>query len=115
MIVFNLLSHNENLSKLACKEILQAGFALEIFLDENIHEVCFENNTVVQHKLFKLAFITKARLFDDIERLLTEKIPKNDFRFYSNPVTQIDVQEGLKIRTQLTDGLPPGKSPTNPS
>jgi hypothetical protein len=115
MIVFNLLSKNEVFCRMACQEILDAGYALQIFLDENIHEFRLNHGSLEKDRLFKLVFITKARLFDDIERLLSEKIPENDFRLFSNPVTQIDFKEGERIRNQLPDGAPPPKDPTNAS
>ncbi len=115
MIVFNLLTRKAEQAKEAGKIILEANYALQIFMDEAISEFHLEDSKMVEGKLYRIIFITKAMLFDDIEHLLNTRFPDNNFRLYSTPITQLDSREADKIRSLLPSGQNSPKLPINPS
>jgi hypothetical protein len=115
MIVFNLLTRKIEHAKEAGKIILEANFAMQIFMDEAISEFHLEDSNMVEGRLYRIIFITKAMLFDDIEYLLNTHFPDNSFRLYSTPITQLDAREADKIRTILPSGQNTPKPPIKPS
>ncbi|MEZ5172200.1 MAG: hypothetical protein R2850_01470 [Bacteroidia bacterium] len=115
MIVFYLVSNSEENTSRACELILNAGFAHQVFADHAVDSFRVIEGMIQQEELIRLIFLTKAMLFDDIERLLSQEIPEHDFRIYSTPVTQVDGATGKAIRERLPDGIQSSVTPTNPS
>lgn len=115
MVVFYLVSQDPQKIKTAYEEILKAGLAEQIFLDDAVSSFSLVDGNIKMASQLRLIFITKAMLFDDIEDLLSTKISGNDFRMYSTPVTQIDEATGKATREKLPDTIQNDGKPINPS
>lgn len=115
MIVFNLITKHHSLAKLAAEKVLKEKMAMNVFIDEEITELSIMNDKLNEGKSYRLIFLTKGMLFDDIEFLLNEFIPENDFRYYSTPVTQISNDLASNMRKSLINQRVQVNAPTNPS
>lgn len=115
MIVFNLITKHHKLARLAAEKVLKENMAMNVFIDEEIAELSIVDEKLVEDKSYRLIFLTKGMLFDDIESLLNEYIEGNDFRYYSTPVTQISNELASTMRKSLVNQRVLAKAPTNPS
>ncbi len=104
MIIFNLLTPTRKQAEQACELILRRKFALHCFIDEAIDEYILEDNNIAHIQLIRVICITKAMLFNDIEKAIQEHFIGNDFRYYATPVTQVDDKEATRMRKELPIG-----------
>ena len=101
MIIFTLLTRSNPEAHQVCELLLTQKMAIQVFIDEAIDEYHLQEEKLIQDKLFRVICLTKAMLFDDIERLISTHFPENEFRYYSTPVTQIDARIADQIRKTL--------------
>lgn len=78
------------------KYLIKNNLAIETHIDTN---VIF--NSTIEIKTVRLFFITKALLFDLIEKEINEKFYCHDLKIYATPISQISKEFGYLLRNNL--------------
>ncbi|GAA4350483.1 hypothetical protein GCM10023185_08240 [Hymenobacter saemangeumensis] len=99
MILFNLLTLNAQHAQAATHLLLTERLATDVFVDEAIanHRLT-PAGTVGTQPRYRVIFLTKALLYRQIESLLNQEFPNNDFRIYTTAVTHVNDAEAEQIR-----------------
>jgi len=96
MIVIDIIQPSEEIAVQISKYLIENKYAIQTHIDTNM---IFNLNDEV--KTIRLFFITKALLFDLIDKDITEKFGKNELLIYATPVSHISKEFGDKLRLNL--------------
>ncbi|GAB2941240.1 hypothetical protein GCM10027048_02130 [Hymenobacter coalescens] len=99
MLLFCLLTLRPDHARTAAHLVLTGRLATDVFLDEAIGNLTLgPAGDVVNAPLYRVLFLTKARLCSCIEQMLQTHFPANDFRIYATPVTHVNEAEAARVR-----------------
>lgn len=96
MIVVDIIQPNEEIAMQISKYLIESKYAIQTHIDTN---VIFNMNNEI--KTIRLFFITKALLFDTIDKNITEKFGTSEMLIYATPVSHISKEFGDKLRLNL--------------
>ena len=96
MIVVDIILTNEEIAIQISKYLIESKYAIQTHIDTNI---IFNMNEEI--KTIRLFFITKALLFDVIDKDITEKFGTNELLIYATPVSHISKEFGDELRLKL--------------
>ena len=96
MIVVDIILTNEEIAIQISKYLIESKYAIQTHIDTNI---IFNMNEEI--KTIRLFFITKALLFDVIDKDITEKFGTNELLIYATPVSHISKEFGDRLRMKL--------------
>lgn len=96
MIIIDVIQPKEDVAIQISKYLIEKKYAIQTHIDTN---VIFNMNDEL--KTIRLFFITKALLFDVIDKDITEKFGKNELLIYATPVSHISKDFGDKLRLNL--------------
>lgn len=96
MILIDIIQSNESKAIQISKYLISKKYALQTHVD---------TNTIVQdtseYKTIRLFFMTKALLFDIIEKDIQEKFGGNDLLIYATPISHVNSEFGDLLRMKL--------------
>lgn len=96
MIIFNIIQDNESLAEQMSMFVIEKNYAIQTHVDVN---------TVITSKgkaqTIRLFFITKALLYDEIEKEIKVKFYKEGMLIYADPVSHINEEFGDLLRKQI--------------
>jgi len=96
MIVVDIIQNSEDRAHQISKYLISEKYALMTHIDTNrIYTGSNEIHTV------RLFFVTKALLFDVIDRDIREKFHSDELLIYATPVSHISKEFGEKLRLNL--------------
>ena len=97
MIVFNIILANEEKAKDISLYLIKKKYALQVHIDTN---KILNDKKVLQ--TIRLFFITKAHLYNTIEREIKKDFFSKDLILYATPVSHINEEHGELLRGSLT-------------
>lgn len=96
MIVFNIVLKDQQLAEDIASFVIQRKYAINAHVDTN--DVITETGKMQTIRLF---FVTKALLYDVIEKEIMQKNAKADLVIYATPVIHISKLFGDELRAKL--------------
>lgn len=96
MIVIDIIQPSEEIAVKISKYLIENKYAIQTHIDTNIIL-----NTSNKIKTIRLFFMTKALLFDMIDKDITEKFGTDELLIYATPVSHISKEFGDKLRLNL--------------
>lgn len=94
--MLDIIQYDEKRAIKISKFLIEKKYAIETHIDTNI---IF--NSAVEVKTVRLFFITKALLFDMIDKEISERFYSKDLKIYATPVTHISQSFGDLLRNNL--------------
>jgi uncharacterized protein involved in tolerance to divalent cations len=96
MILFNIIQKDEKKAELISSFLIQKQYALQTHIDVNsILTAKGKKKTV------RLFFLTKALLYNSIEKEIKENFFSDDLIIYATPISHINEEFGETLRTNL--------------
>ena len=96
MIVLDIIQYSEKRAIEMSKFLMDKKYALQIHIDTN--KIYNEDGEMVTNRLF---FITKALLFDVIEKEIKECFFCPELLIYATPVSHVSKEFGENLRLNL--------------
>jgi hypothetical protein len=96
MIVFNIVLKDQQLAEDIAGFVIQRKYAINAHVDTN--DVITETGKLQTIRLF---FVTKALLYDVIEKEIVQKYGEGDLIIYATPVIHISKKFGDQLRAKL--------------
>ncbi|MBL7936021.1 MAG: hypothetical protein JNM51_09480 [Bacteroidia bacterium] len=96
MIVIDVIQNSKELAFQISKYLISEKYALMTHIDTN--RIYTGSNEIQTIRLF---FVTKALLFDVIDRDIKEKFYSPELLIYATPVSHISKEFGEKLRLNL--------------
>ncbi len=97
MIVFNIILASEEKAEDISLYLIKKKYALQVHIDTN---KILNDKKVLQ--TIRLFFITKAHLYNTIEREIKKDFFSKDLILYATPVSHINEEHGELLRGSLT-------------
>ncbi len=101
MIVFNIITNNHELIEPLMNFLLHKHYAQSVQLDHEVKHILDENKKLKEVKTPKVSFITRAILYNTIEKDLFETFKGTEFIIYSIPISQMNQKHGNFLRNYL--------------
>lgn len=99
MVLYNLLTLSPQHAQAVTALVLTEHLATDVFVDEAIaNHRLMPDGTVGTEPLYRVLFLTKSLLYREIEQLLQQHFPVNDFRTYATAVTHVNDAEAERVR-----------------
>lgn len=96
MIVFNIVLKDQQLAEDIASFVIQRKYAINAHVDTN--DVITETGKLQTIRLF---FVTKALLYDVIEKDILQEYGESDLVIYATPVIHISKKFGDELRAKL--------------
>ena len=96
MILFNVIQNNEKKAEEISLFLIQKNYALQTHIDVNSILTKDSRRTTI-----RLFFITKALLYNTIEKEVKKHFLSSDMIIYATPISHINEEYGELIRTKI--------------
>jgi len=96
MILFNIIQNDEKKAEEISSFLIQKDYALQTHIDVN---TILTSDS--KRKTIRLFFITKALLYNSIEKDIKENYFSNDMIIYATPISHINEEYGEILRTKI--------------
>lgn len=96
MILFNIIQSNEKKAEEISSFLIQKNYALQTHIDVNSILTVDSRKTTI-----RLFFITKALLYNLIEKEILEHFSSDDLVIYATPISHVNEEYGEVIRTKI--------------
>ena len=96
MIIFNVIQNDEEKAQVISSFLIQKDYALQTHIDVN---TILTSDS--KKKTIRLFFITKALLYNSIEKDIKENFFSNDMIIYATPISHINEEYGEMLRTKI--------------
>lgn len=96
MILFNVIQNDEKKAEEISSFLIQKDYALQTHIDVN---TILTSDS--KRKTIRLFFITKALLYNSIEKDIKENYFSNDMIIYATPISHINEEYGEILRTKI--------------
>ena len=96
MILFNIIQSDEKKAEAISSFLIENEYALHIHIDVN--SILTSNS---KKQTIRLFFITKALLYNSIEKEIKKKYFSNDLIIYATPISHINEEFSELIRIKV--------------
>ena len=96
MILFNIIQGDEKKAEDISSFLIKRNYALQTHIDVNSILTADSRKTTV-----RLFFITKALLYNIIEKEVLEHFSSADMVIYATPISHVNEEYGEVIRTKI--------------
>lgn len=96
MILFNIIQNDETKAEEISSFLIQKNYALQTHIDVNSLLTVDSKKTTI-----RLFFITKALLYNTIEKEIKEHFFSSDMLIYATPISHTNEEYGELIRTKI--------------
>lgn len=96
MILFNIIQSDEKKAEEISSFLIHKNYALQTHIDVN--SILTEDSRRTTIRLF---FITKALLYNTIEKEIKEQFLSSDMIMYATPISHINEEYGELIRNKI--------------
>lgn len=96
MIIFNIIQDNEDLAEEMAFYLIENNYAVQTHVDVNTLISAKEKT-----KTIRLFFITKALLYDEIEKGVKQRFYHEKMLIYAEPVSHINEEFGEILRRRI--------------
>ncbi len=96
MIIFNIIQSDETKAEAMSSFLIENEYALQTHIDVN--SILTKNET---KKTIRLFFITKALLYNSIEKKIKENYFSEDMLIYATPISHLNEEFSEVLRTKV--------------
>lgn len=96
MIIFNIIQNNEKKAEEISAFLIEKNYATQTHIDVNVI-----SNINSKKQTIRLFFITKALLYNEIERQIMNLFHSNEMMIYATPISHINEEFGDLLRNKI--------------